>query len=90
MEKKPNFAEESAKTRKARLKLQKQLEEADKKITPQALKQQSIEIHRWIARHAGNRVVLRSKSISLFDENENAAELSQRIAKIAEQINSGK
>ena len=83
------FAEESPKTRRARLKLQKQLEDTDKKITPQALKQQSIEIHRWIARHAGQRVALRSKSISLFDENENAAELSQRISKLAQQINGG-
>jgi hypothetical protein len=85
-EKKKVLAEESAKTRKARLKLQKQLEATEKKITAQALQKKSIEIHKWIARHATNRVVLRSKEISLFDENQNAATLSRRVAEIAEQL----
>ena len=72
LDKKNQIAEESPKTRKAREKLKKQLEANDKKITPQALERKSIEIHRWIARHAQNRVILKSKSISLFDENQNA------------------
>lgn len=78
--KKKQIAEESLKTRKAREKLKKQLEANDKKITPQALEKKSIEIHRWIARHAQNRVVLKSKSISLFDENQNTADISNRIS----------
>ncbi len=84
--KKKDIAEESLKTRKAREKLKKQLEGIEKKITPQALEKKTIEIHRWIARHAAQRVVLRSKAISLFDENQNAAKLSQKIAVLAEQI----
>ena len=48
-------------------------------MTSQALRQKSLEIHRWIARHAAERVVLKSKSISLFDENQNTAKLSQKI-----------
>lgn len=84
--KKKEIAEESLRTKKAREKLRKRLDALDQKITPQALKEKSIEIHRWIARHAEKRVVLREKSISLFDENQNAAQLSQRIAKIAERI----
>lgn len=80
------FAEESLKTRKSREKLKKQLEAAEEKITPQALEEKLKEIHRWIARHAGQRVVLREKAISLFDENQNAAKLSHRIAQLAEQI----
>jgi hypothetical protein len=80
------FAEESAKTRKAREKLQKQLKEKEGKITPHALEKKGVEIERWIARHAHSRVVLRTKSISLFDENQNTAELSAKVAKIAEQL----
>lgn len=86
--KKKDIAEESLRTKKAREKLRKRLDALDQKITPQALKEKSIEIHRWIARHAEKRVVLKEKSISLFDENQNAAQLSQRIAKIAERISS--
>jgi len=85
-EKKKTIAEESAKTRRAREKLKKQLDAVEKKITPQALQKKSIEIHRWIARHAPHRVVLRTKTISLFDENQNTAKLSHRVANIADQI----
>jgi len=81
-----HIAEESPKTRKAREKLKKQFDAYDKKITPQALEKKSIEIHRWIARHAHHRVVLKSKSISLFDENQNTANLSSRISQLADQI----
>lgn len=85
-ERKKHIAEESPKTRKAREKLKRQLEALDKKVTPQALEKKSIEIQRWIARHASNRIALKSKSISLFDENQNAAVLSQRVSQLAEQI----
>jgi hypothetical protein len=85
-EKKKVIAEESAKTRRAREKLKKQLDALEKKITPQALEKKSIEIHRWIARHAPQRVVLRTKTISLFDENQNTAKLSHRVSSLAEQI----
>ncbi|MCP5506280.1 MAG: hypothetical protein H7A38_05295 [Chlamydiales bacterium] len=76
---KKGIAEESEKTKKTRAKLQKRLEEIDQGITPQALKRKSSEIHRWIARRAQERVALKSKSISLFDENQNAAALSQKV-----------
>lgn len=85
-EKPKNFAEESLKTRKAREKLRKELEEHQKQITPQALEKKVLEIHRWIARHASNRVVLKNKTISLFDGNQNAAKLSVRISQVAEQL----
>lgn len=85
-ERKKTIAEESSKTRKAREKLKKQLDAVEKKITQQALERKSIEIHRWIARHAHHRVVLRSKTISLFDENQNTAKLSHRVASLADQI----
>jgi hypothetical protein len=81
-----SFAEESAKTRKAREKLRKKLEAIDKRITPQAIKKKTFEIHRWIERHASQRTVLRDKDISLFDENQNAAGLSKKVAELAEQL----
>jgi hypothetical protein len=86
LEKKKQIADESPKTRKAREKLKRQLDAFDKKVTPQALEKKAIEIQRWIARHASHRVALKSKSISLFDENQNAAGLSQRVTQIADQI----
>ncbi len=86
LEKKKQIAEESQKTRKAREKLKKQLDACDRKITPQALEKKSIEIHRWIARHAQNRVILKSKSISLFDENQNTADVSHRVSSFVDQI----
>jgi hypothetical protein len=85
-DRKKAIAEESLKTRRAREKLKKQLEVLEKKLTSQALEKKTIEIHRWIARHAPHRVTLRSKTISLFDENQNAAKLSRKVAVIAERL----
>lgn len=85
-ERKKQIADESAKTRKAREKLKKQLDAFDKKVTPQALEKKVSEIQRWIARHASSRVVLKNKSISLFDENQNAADLSMRVSQLVDQI----
>ena len=85
-ERKKLIAEESPKTRKAREKLKRQLDAFEKKITPQALEKKAIEIQRWIARHASNRIALKAKSISLFDENQNAAGLSLRVGQLADQI----
>jgi len=76
------LAEESSKTKKTREKLRKHLQEMDQNVTPQALKRKSLEIHRWISRHAPHRVVLKSKSISLFDENQNTASGSQKVSEL--------
>ena len=80
------LAEESDKTKKAREKLKRRLTDLEKKVTQQALERKNMEIHRWIARHAPQRVVLRTKTISLFDENKNTAAISQKIAKVALQL----
>lgn len=85
-DKKKALAEESLKTKKAREKLKKRFEMMDAKITKEALEQKSIEIHRWISRHADHRVPLKTKSISLFDENENAVETSLKISKLVEKM----
>ena len=84
---KKTLAEESHKTRKAREKLKKKFNLLEKKITTHELEKKTIEIHRWIARHAHHRIVLKDKNISLFDENQNAAKLSTRVAQIAAQLN---
>ncbi len=84
---KKSLAEESHKTRKAREKLKKKFSLLDKKVTSHELEKKTIEIQRWIARHAGDRVVLKDKNISLFDENQNAAKLSARVAQIAARLN---
>ncbi len=80
------LADESEKTKKAREKLKKRLSELERKVTVQALERKNMEIHRWIARHAPQRVVLRTKNISLFDENKNTAEVSTKISRVAIQL----
>lgn len=77
---------ESQKTRKARAKLQKHWDEVEKRITPEALREKTDEIHRWIARHHHHRVLLKNKNISLFDENQNAAKISQRVTGLARKL----
>jgi len=83
---KNEIADESHKTKKAREKLKKQLENIDQTITKDAIHEKSNEIHRWINRHASQRVVLRTKSISLFDGNQNAAKNSEKVESFAEQL----
>ena len=51
-----------------------------------ALEKRAMTIHRWIARYAHQRVPLKNKAISLFDGNQNAAGLSQRILKLSQQL----
>lgn len=82
------LALESEKTKKAREKLRKKLESLEQKITPQALERKSLEIGRWIERHAPQRVILKQK-MSLFDENKNTAEVSAKVAKLAINIQRG-
>lgn len=65
-------AKESAHIRKARRKLKNQLSEENKKINKKALEQMSINIKRWISRHAGERINLLSKTFTLFDENQHS------------------
>ncbi|MBS0627226.1 MAG: hypothetical protein JSS09_03330 [Verrucomicrobia bacterium] len=80
------LAEESAQTRKMREKLQNKLEKLEEKITPEALKKKVSEIHKWIAKNGKDRIVLRCKTISLFDGNQNTAQISRKILSIMEQI----
>lgn len=82
-------AEESPRTKKAREKLQKQLDDIENQMTSDALDEKKADIQRWISRHASQRVVLSRKAIALFDENRNAAEASRRVHQVAETIKKG-
>ncbi len=79
---------ESARTRKMREKLQQHWSELDRRINPDALKAMVEEIHCWISRHAYQRVSLRDKNISLFDENQNVAKTSHKVAQLAQRLRS--
>ena len=86
--KKP-VVDESEKTKKTREKLEKKLKKIESQVTEAAIKRKVHEIQRWIARHASQRVSLKKKSITLFDNNQNSAEVSKRIAGLAHQIRLG-
>lgn len=83
---KKKLAEESFKTKRARQKLKKRLASMDAKITKKALEEKTMEIHKWISRHADRRIILKEKNISLFDENQNTVDVSHKISKLAEKL----
>ncbi len=85
-DKQKRAVDESTQILKAREKLKKKMEAIEKKVTAQALEKKSLEIHRWIAKNASERVVLYAKDISLFDENQNTAKVSQRVNSVAEKL----
>ncbi len=80
------LAEESHKTKRAREKLKKQFADHERKSTKEAVEEKREEIHRWIARHASHREVLKQKTIALFDGNQNPAEMSQKIVAMAQKL----
>lgn len=84
--KQEGYAVESEKTLRAREKLKKQLESYDRKMTREALEKKTSEIQRWISSRAHNRVALKNKEIALFNENQNAADVSSRISKVAQKL----
>ena len=87
-DKKKAIVGESFKTKKAREKLKKRLTEMDARVTREALHQKSIEIHRWIARHADQRITLQNKEIALFERSQSAADdLPLKVAKVAQRLN---
>ncbi|MEX0962372.1 MAG: hypothetical protein WDZ28_05920 [Simkaniaceae bacterium] len=80
------LADESDKTKRAREKLQKHIVEVDRQVSQTALKKKSDEIHRWIERNVGVREVLKKKTISLFDGNQNSAKESVKIEQLTEEL----
>lgn len=82
------LAEESEKTKKLREKLNRHLISIEEKVTQQALDRKINEIHHWISRHASHRIPLKSKAISLFDENQNTAKVSQKVINLVKKLDS--
>lgn len=74
-----NKAKESTQISKARKKLLQQMADENKHITAQALDNIRKSIHYWIARHADERISLKSKEITLFDENRHPAKPQNRF-----------
>lgn len=72
-------AKESRQIQKARKKIKKQLAEAEKRINPEALKSMSRLIQRQIARHSSERINLKKRQITLFDENQHSAKTESRF-----------
>lgn len=66
-------AKESRQVQKARKKLRNQILEEHKLLTENALKKMSEDIRIWISRHAKDRIKLKEKEFSLFDENQHPA-----------------
>jgi hypothetical protein len=85
-EKRSRIAPESIKTKRAREKLRKQWNDQDLLITESALADTVDKIHKWIAANAVNRVRLKEKDIRLFDQNQNAAVLSQKVQQFAKRL----
>lgn len=82
---------ESPQVQKARRKLEAQLVEERKKVTPEMLSKMVREIQHYIQRHASVRKSLKNKDITLFDENRNAAKIiSPHILALRSQIIEGK
>ncbi|MBA3816403.1 MAG: hypothetical protein H0X29_07770 [Parachlamydiaceae bacterium] len=75
-------AKESPQIEKARNKIKQQLEEAEKRINPQALAEMALLIQQQISRHKPDRVSLKTKQVThqpLFDENKHPAKTESRF-----------
>lgn len=80
-------AKESPRVKRMRQKLKRQIAQEHKKMTNQALDQMSAAIKQLIRRHEGERVRLKDKAITLFDENRHSAkEKSKAILKLRDFI----
>lgn len=80
------FAEESEKTKKLREKLKRQFSLLDQQITEEALKQTRDKIYDFIARKGTDRILLKEKNISLFDENQHAAKISKKVSALMQEL----
>lgn len=81
------IAPESKKTRRARKKLLEQWEAEKQQITPKAIEETIDKIHKWIADNAKNRIqIKKEKSIKLFNQNKDAAEISKKVQIIADKL----
>ena len=80
-------AEESAKTQRDRRKLLAKFAEIDEQVTEAAIQHAAFRIRERINRLAALRVPL-GNSFELFDSNRNPKDLSERVKKIATNLDS--
>lgn len=74
-------AKESPRIENMRKKLRKQIDEERKGTSEDALEEMSKEIHRWLGRHADERITLKDKNIVPFDANQHPAQVQSKFVK---------
>ena len=79
------LAQESSKTERDRRKLEKQFNEIDSQVTPEALQDCTNRICERINRLAPFRVSV-NNGFGLFDSNQNSQNISQKVSEIAQRI----
>jgi hypothetical protein len=72
-------AKESEQVMKARKKLERKIQEQNRHMTSEALRQMALLIEQQLVRHARERISLKSKEISLFDENRHSAKVKSKF-----------
>lgn len=66
-------AKESAQIQKARKKIERNLQTADKQVNPEALNKMGRLIQEQLKRHKADRISLKKRQIIAFDENQHSA-----------------
>lgn len=74
-------AKESVQIQKAREKIKRQLEAADKRFNPDTLARMSLLIQKQLARHQPERVSLKKRQVKAFDENQHPAKTKNSFVK---------
>jgi hypothetical protein len=72
-------AKESPSIQRVRRKIKQQMSTENRKINETALKKMKILIQKWIERHSHERIPLREKFFTLFDENQNSAKIQNQF-----------
>ncbi len=69
-------AKESPHVQRTRSRLKKRLHDIDTQVTPNALREVSHNIYKWLRRHEGERIPLSDRPIKVFDENEHSEKIT--------------
>lgn len=72
-------AKESPQVQKARRKIKRQLKAAERKMNPETLKAMSQLIKQQLARHQSERINLRKREFTIFDENQHPAKTESKF-----------
>lgn len=83
-------AKESAQVEKARRRLARKIAKEEKRMTNEALRQMALVIEGQLARHASERINLKSKEIELFDANRHPAVVKSRfVSQLLSELKAG-